>query len=232
MCLCDITAWMPVGEGWIIWIGTIHWLRVLSPLESGKSLYFLSPLEGGKIRILSYLRVANRFKNKHEMFCSNLGDPVYTCMMCASHSNSRLITGIRTHVFSKIKYHVSKGRSLIGRAGVLMKWPSPIVPKFPSRGNFGDDGHVALGNESGFPKFFKIKYLGGDSVSGKAVHVWHYFQNLFSQNDLPDLDSLVQIKNRDNLRVLSCNDPNMNRTGLTLPGRSGTSTGTNEVAKE
>ena len=58
-----------------------------------------------------------------------------------------------------------------------------------------------FGTESGFPKFPKIKYLGGDSVSGKAVHVWHFFQNLFSQNDLPDLDSLVQIKNRDNLRV-------------------------------
>ena len=67
--------------------------------------------------------------------------------------------------------------------------------------------------ESGFPKFPKIKYLGGDSVSGKAVHVWHFFQNLFSQNDLPDLDSLVQIKNRDNLRVRSCSDPKMNRTG-------------------
>ena len=33
-----------------------------------------------------------------------------------------------------------------------------------------------LGTESGFPKFPKIKYLGGDSVSGKAVHVWHFFQ--------------------------------------------------------
>ena len=50
-----------------------------------------------------------------------------------------------------------------------------------------------LGTESGFPKFPKIKYLGGDSVSGKTVHGWHFFsKNLFSQNDLPDLDSLVQ----------------------------------------
>ena len=56
-------------------------------------------------------------------------------------------------MFSKLDIMVSRGRSLIGRAGVLTKWPSPIVPKFPSRGNFGDDGHVALGNESGFPKF-------------------------------------------------------------------------------
>ncbi|KAF5956765.1 hypothetical protein HYC85_003990 [Camellia sinensis] len=29
----------------------------------------------------------------------------------------------------------------------------------------------------------------------------------FSQNDLPDLDSLVQIKNCDNLRVLNCSEP-------------------------
>ncbi|KAF5933084.1 hypothetical protein HYC85_029255 [Camellia sinensis] len=50
------------------------------------------------------------------------------------------------------------------------------------------------------------------------------FQKSVSQNDLPDLDSLVQIKNRDNLRVLNCSEPNMNRTGLVLPGRSGTST--------
>ena len=96
-------------------------------------------------------------------------------------------------MFSKIDIMVSRGRSLIGRAGVLTKWPSPIVPKFPSRGNFGDDGHVAFGTESGFPKYPKIKYLGGNSVSGIAVHVWHFFQSLFSQNDLPDLDSLDQI---------------------------------------
>ena len=50
------------------------------------------------------------------------------------------------------------------------------------------------------------------------------FKNLFSQNDLPDLDSLVQIKNRDNSRVRAVVTPQMNRTGLTLPGRSGTST--------
>ena len=61
---------------------------------------------------------------------------------------------------------------------------------------------MAFGTESGFPKFLLKKYLGGDSVSGKAVHVWHFFsKNLFSQNDLPDLDSLVQIKNRDTNRV-------------------------------
>ena len=49
------------------------------------------------------------------------------------------------------------------------------------------------GTEAGFPKFPKIKYLGGDSVSGKAVHVWHFFKkSVFLKNDLPDLDSLVQ----------------------------------------
>ena len=85
-------------------------------------------------------------------------------------------------MFSKIDIMVSRGRSLTGRAGVLTKWPSPIVPKFPSRGNFGDDGQVAFGTESGFPKFSIKKYLGGDSVSGKAVHVWHFFQkSVFSK---------------------------------------------------
>ena len=50
----------------------------------------------------------------------------------------------------------------------------------------------------GFLNFPIKKYLGGDSVSGKAVHVWHYFsKSVFSQNDLLDLDSLVQIKNRN-----------------------------------
>ena len=59
-----------------------------------------------------------------------------------------------------------------------------------------------LAASQGFLKYPKIKYLGGDSVSGKAVHVWHFFQkSIFSQNDLPDLDSLVQIKNRDTNRV-------------------------------
>ena len=69
---------------------------------------------------------------------------------------------------------VSRARSLIRRAGVLISGPSPLVPKFPSRGNFGDDGHVVLGTSQGFLNFFKIKYLGGDSVSEKAVQFWHY----------------------------------------------------------
>ena len=94
--------------------------------------------------------------------------------------------------FQKQNIMLSTGRSLIGRAWVLIAWPSPIVPKFPTRGNFGDDGHVALGTSQGFLNSSKIKYIGGDSVSGKAVHVWHFFlKNQFFQNDLPDLDSLV-----------------------------------------
>ena len=32
------------------------------------------------------------------------------------------------------------------------------------------------------------------------------FKNLFSQNDLLDLDSLVQIKNRDNFESPSCSE--------------------------
>ena len=101
-------------------------------------------------------------------------------------------------MFSKADITVSRGRSSDRVREGAHSWPSPIVPKLPSRGNFGDDRHVANGTESRFPKFPKIKYLGGDSVSGKAVHVWHFFsKNLFSENNLPDLDSSVQIKNRD-----------------------------------
>ena len=33
-----------------------------------------------------------------------------------------------------------------------------------------------LAPSQGFLNSPKIKYLGGDSVSGKAVHVWHFFQ--------------------------------------------------------
>ena len=52
--------------------------------------------------------------------------------------------------FLKQDIMLSTGQSLIRRAGVLIAWPSPLVPKFPSRGNFGDDGHVALGTSQGF----------------------------------------------------------------------------------
>ena len=98
----------------------------------------------------------------------------------------------------------------------------PLVPKFPSRGNFGDDGHVALGNELGFPKFSKIKHLGGDSVSGKAVHVWHFFLKIsFSKNNLPDLDSLMihrscialcEIRYKTMTSTPNCSKPQMNKT--------------------
>ena len=65
--------------------------------------------------------------------------------------------------FQKQNIMLVKADLLIGRAGVLIAWPSPLVPKFPSRGNFGDDGHVALGTSQGFLNFPKTKYLGGDS---------------------------------------------------------------------
>ena len=99
--------WMPVGEGWVIWIGTMHWLFVLSPLDSG-NIMFSKPTRGWQIRILAYLRVApshNFQTNKHEMFCSNSDGPVYTCLLRASHSNPRLIIGIRTHNVFKNRYH-------------------------------------------------------------------------------------------------------------------------------
>ena len=102
----------------------------------------------------------------------------------------------------------SSDRALIGRAGVLIAWPSPIVPKFPSRGNFGDDGHVALGTSQSFLNTPKIKYLDSASVSGKAVHVWHFFTKisfqkrfarfrLFGDLSISHCTLRDQIKNRD-----------------------------------
>ena len=43
--------------------------------------------------------------NGYAMLISKLGYLVYTCMLCASHSNSRLIIGIRTHNVFKNGYH-------------------------------------------------------------------------------------------------------------------------------
>ena len=71
---------------------------------------------------------------------------------------------------------------MIGRAGVLISRPFPLVPKFPSRGNFGDDGHVAFGTSQGFLNFPKIKYLGGDSVIWQSSPVLGLFDsNRFSK---------------------------------------------------
>ena len=50
-------------------------------------------------------------------------------------------------------------------------------------------------------------YLAKQSMFGTSL------QKFIFQNDLPDLDSLVQIKNRDNLRVLNCSEPNIERNG-------------------
>ena len=97
---------------------------------------------------------------------------------------------------------VSRGRSSDRAKGGAHSWPSPIVPKLPSRDNSGDDGHVAFGTESGFPKFPILK------IFRWRLCIWQsspclalLFQKSVSQNDLPDLDSLVQIKNRDTNRV-------------------------------
>ena len=126
------------------------------------------------------------------MFFSNSGDPVSTCMLCASHSNSRLITGIRTHVFSKTTYHVTKGRSCDRASSSAHCMPFPSRTQVPKLRQLWWWRTRGLRQESGFPKFSKIKYLGGDSVSGKAVHVWHFLIKIsFPKNDLPDLDYLV-----------------------------------------
>ena len=57
--------------------------------------------------------------------------------------------------FQKQHIMLVEADPLIGRAGVLISGPFPLVPKFPSQGNFGDDGHVALGTRQGFLNFPK-----------------------------------------------------------------------------
>ena len=111
--------------------------------------HLLSPLEGGKFKPF--------LKTNIELFCSNLGDLVYTCMLCASRSNDRLITGIRTHVFWKTTYHVSKGRSFDRASG------GAHFMTFPSRTQVLEPRQLwwwrtrGLRHESGFPKFSKNK---------------------------------------------------------------------------
>ena len=84
---------------------------------------------------------------------------------------------------------------------------------------------MAFGTESGFPKFSLKKYLGGDSVSGKAVHVWHFFsKNLFLKMICRIWTLWFKIKNRDKFESPGCSKPQMNGTGLALPGRLGAST--------
>ena len=59
--------------------------------------------------------------NEHVMFCSNLGDLVYTCMLCASHSNSRLINRNKNAcVFKNEISRLVEADLRIGRKGVLI----------------------------------------------------------------------------------------------------------------
>ena len=81
----------------------------------------------------------------------------------------------------------SRGQSLIGRAGVLISGPSPLVPKFQSQGNFGDNGHMAFGTSQGFLNFPKTKYLGGTSIIWQSSLILALFdlKSIF-QKGLPD----------------------------------------------
>ena len=137
-------------------------------------------------------------------------------------------------MLSKQDITVSRGRSLIGREGVLIADFPQSYPSSRAEATLVMTDMWPSAPRQGILNSPKIKYLGGDAVSGKAVHAWHFFsKNLFFfQNDLPNFDSLVQIKNRDNLRVLNCSKPNMNRTGLILPGHSGTATDSGDSTRE
>ena len=59
-----------------------------------------------------------------------------------------------------------------------------------------------LAPSQGFLNSPILKYLGGDSVSGKAVHVWHFFsKNLFLKTICRIWTLWFKIKNRDTNRV-------------------------------
>ena len=149
MCL---TAWMPVGESLIAWIETTRWLWVLSPLEVAKSC-FSKPTRGWQIRALAYLRVtlSNHFQKQTwvVLFKFSMIESILVC--CAHHIVRLANKPEKEHMCFQNQYSLlAEADLLIGRAGVLISWPSPLVLKFLSRGNFGDDGHVALGTSQGF----------------------------------------------------------------------------------
>ena len=59
---------------------------------------------------------SKQFSKQTWIKCSNSCKLVYTCV-CALHSNASLIIGTRAYNVNKIYIMISKGRSLIGRAG-------------------------------------------------------------------------------------------------------------------
>ena len=79
-------------------------------------------------------------------------------MLCASHSKLANKLELERMCFQKQHMMLVEADLLIGQAGVLISGPSPLVHKFPSRGNFGDDGHVALGTSQGFLNFQKQNF--------------------------------------------------------------------------
>ena len=79
------------------------------------------------------------------MFRSNLGDPVYTCMLCASRSKVRLITGIKTRVFKNKISCLVQADLRSGEQGCSLHDLPLSYPSSRTEANLGDDGHVALG---------------------------------------------------------------------------------------
>ena len=148
------------------------------------------------------------------MFCSKLSDLVYACMLCASHSNSRVITWIRTHVFSKTKNHVSKGRSFDRVSGGAHCMTFPSRTQVPEPRQLWGWWRRGLRHKSGFPKFLQNK------IFRWRLCIWQSSPCLALLSKICFLKTICRIwtlwfrlRPVTNLRVLSCSDPKMNGTG-------------------
>ena len=83
-------------------------------------------------------------------------------------------------MLSKQVITVSRGRSLIGREGVLIADLLQSYPSSRAEATLVMMDTWPLAPSRGFLNSPILNYLGVDSVSGNAVHVWHYFfKNLY-----------------------------------------------------
>ena len=148
---------MPVDEGLLRELERFNECMFKPTMSSG-NFTVLNPLCWvTNSQTLTSLEVANSTpiqKANMKMSCSNLDKLVYTSL-CVSYSEASLITGTIAHNEHKNHIKISRGRSLIGQVRVLNPWPFLLVPKFPSLGNFGEDGHKAVGTSHVFPRFSK-----------------------------------------------------------------------------
>ena len=73
---------------------------------------------------------------------------------------------------------VSRGRSSDRARGVLIADLPQSYPSSRAEATLVMTDTWPSAPRQGFLNFPILKYLGGDSVSGKAVHVWHFFSKI------------------------------------------------------